>query len=91
MQLAWQCSANFKLAQWHCLFYEDVFIYIYKPIFDEYTNTFKETGHGVNIDTILPPSALSPCLSQMSWLHKFHLALPTTKMGTVNSYGSWSL
>jgi len=75
-----------KLAQWHFLFYEDVFIKKKESyIFNEHTNTLKETAHYINIDTILPPCAMSPCLSLMWGLHKFHLALPTTKMDAVNS------
>ena len=54
-------------------------------IFNEHTNTLKETAHGINIDTILPPSAMRWCLSLTFGLNIFHLALPTTKMDAVNS------
>jgi len=54
-------------------------------IFNEHTNTLKETAHGINIDTILPPYAMRQCLSLMFGLHNFHLALPTTKMDAINS------
>jgi hypothetical protein len=40
--------------------------------FNEHTNTLKETAHGINIDTILPPSSKSPYLSLIFGLHKFH-------------------
>jgi hypothetical protein len=85
MQLAWQCSANFKLAEQHCLFYEAVCIKNGTALFSmSMPCTFRETMHGLNIDSILSPPATSPCFSLISGLHIFHLALLTTRIGTLN-------